>query len=64
MPSISAQEFCAVALARQGKKPQGNEEHSCLEASYPSWRVLEPINITTPAVLAAVGPDFPADGRE
>jgi hypothetical protein len=28
--------FAQRKLARKGKKPQGNEEHSCLEASYPS----------------------------
>jgi hypothetical protein len=42
-------------LARKGKKPRGNEERSCPEASYPSRRALEPINITMPMVLVGVG---------
>src|SRR5882757_7082441 len=32
----------------EGKKPRGNEGHSCLEASYPYRSVLEPIDITMP----------------
>src|SRR5260370_8844907 len=35
-----------AALARKGKTPQGNEERSYLEASYPSSRAFKPLTIT------------------